>query len=165
MERVRVRAEMQAKRNHRQNCAENQRDRRATAGQAAVANRNVLQLPSDGNDDNWTSWGEPLFDDWQDRPPSAQLRDFDRNPDVALYAFWALSGKGRDNPHEPRDSLRERIGVPMTAERSYELLCDATARTDPYQRIVGCASCGERAVGVEGDQYVRQRVRHSLVGD
>ena len=104
--------------------------------------------------DGVSPWGEPLYTAWQDRPTGRQLADFEHDVNVALHAFWSASGNGRETD-APDRGLAARIGEPLPDQERFHLLRDACAVTDPYQRIVGCASCGERAVGRENAEYVR----------
>jgi hypothetical protein len=91
---------------------------------------------------------------WEGCATSQQLHDFERVPGKSVRCFWALSGQGSLKPTVAED-LSDHIGEPLTAAEKYDLLKRATDASNPWRRIVGCASCGVRAVGSEDHDYFR----------
>ena len=77
-------------------------------------------------------------------PTLDAVADFERDPFAAQALFWRASGHGRVG------SALEQLGRPLTQLEEAVLVTEACKAMDPYQRIVACAACGERAFGKEG---------------
>jgi hypothetical protein len=122
--------------------------------QAITPVRAESDAPNSALAGTYTAQGEYAVPAWEGCATPDQLQDFERNPLTMQRCFWTLSGQGSLKPASAED-LSDHIGQPLTAAEEYDLLKRATDASNPWRRIVGCASCGVRAVGSEDSDYFR----------
>ena len=101
------------------------------------------------NPDGVSCWKEPFFGQYEPRAQSAHVLGFERDPQQALYGFWALSGQGQGNHTKPLNGFPDLIPDPLSREAELQLLHAGAAAMNCYQPHVGCAACGIRVVGYE----------------
>lgn len=102
-----------------------------------------------------TCLGEHAPEAWEDKPSGASLYNFEHDATTALATFWARSGHGvLGNPGKPDRGVGDCIGKPLSQAEYCAMLGKALKAQHPYnQRIVGCAACGERAVGYPDEHF------------